>query len=132
MPPLAIEDAIKAAEREINKLTEDYPQHLLAVLDEMEVAAAAAQWDRILVMAHDIKGQAATLGWPVIGEMAKSLQASLESPAQYLFAESVRLHLASLRFCLHKRLCAESRNAARLLGDLRILTGTMRAGRPAR
>ena len=98
MPPLSFEDAINAAEREITRLTEDYPKHLYAMLSEMEGAAKNAQWDRVLVMAHDIKGQAATLGQPVIGEIARSLQESLETPARDLFAESVRLHLASLRY----------------------------------
>jgi len=129
MPPLSIEDAIAAAEHEINKLTDDYPRHLLAALDEVENAAKASQWDQICVMAHDIKGQAATLGWPVIGEMAHSLQESLETQAQGLFAESVRLHLASLRFCLHHQLCTADREAARLLGDLRSLADTMRTDR---
>lgn len=129
MPPLSIEDAIAAAEREINKLTDDYPRHLLAALDEVENAAKASQWDKICVMAHDIKGQAATLGWPVIGEMAHSLKESLGTQARSLFAEVVRLHLASLRFCLHHQLCTADREAARLLGDLRTLTDTMRTDR---
>lgn len=129
MPPLSIEDAINAAEREITRLTEDYPKHLYATLSEMEGAAKNSQWDRVLVMAHDIKGQAATLGQPVIGEIARSLQESLETPARDLFAESVRLHLASLRFCLHNNVCSENPEASRLLKDLRTLTITMLSGR---
>lgn len=129
MPPLSIEDAINAAEREITKLTEDYPKHLHAILSEMEGAAKNAQWGQVLVMAHDIKGQAATLGQPVIGEIARSLQTSLETPAHDLFAESVRLHLASLRFCLHNNVCAENPEASLLLKDLRILTATMLSGK---
>lgn len=127
MPPIDIEEAIAAAERKISKLIDDYPRHMLAVLDEMQAAADKGAWDRVHLMAHDIKGQAATVGWPVLGAMAHSLQDSLESDAEGMFAESVRLHLASLRYCLNNRLAEVDREGARLLGDLRVLTTAMRA-----
>jgi uncharacterized protein YjbI with pentapeptide repeats len=116
MPPLSIENAVKAAEREIARLTEDYPAHLRSIFSEMEGAAKDSQWERVRVMAHDLKGQAATLGQPVIGEIARSLQTSLETPARDLFRESVYLHLASLRYCLHNYICLANPEASRLDG----------------
>lgn len=127
MPYLDVEAAIAAAEQRLSQLVEHYPRHVASVLDEMERAAAGGNWESVRVMAHDIKGQAATVGWPILGAIAESLQRSLESDAAGLFTEATRLHIQSTRYCVGHRISQMGAEGDLLLADLRALTAAMRA-----
>lgn len=116
--PISIERAIAEAERQIKALASTYPQHLSSVTSELDTLAQAGDWAAIGVIAHDIKGQAATVGWPLLGDIARSLQRCLDSAATKLYGEAVALHVAAIRVCLSKGIADHGTEGDRLLTDL--------------
>ncbi|OKL45199.1 Hpt domain-containing protein [Pseudovibrio exalbescens] len=74
-------DPVKAAESAVAELSEEFTEWLTKEVDALKVAWASVQaspnsddaLQTFFRAAHDIKGQADTLGFPLIGEVAGSL-----------------------------------------------------------
>ncbi len=124
---LSIEQAIAEAERQIREIASAYPGHMLAILDRAESRVAAADWEELVVVAHDIKGQSATVGWPILGDIARSLESCLKSEASELFADAAGLHLRAMRVCLADGITESGGKGSELLGNLGALREHMRA-----
>ncbi|TBW34618.1 Hpt domain-containing protein [Siculibacillus lacustris] len=68
--------------------------------------------------AHDIKGQAATLGYPIAGRIAASLCRLLDGTApERMPRELVRQHVQSVRAIISENAREDSSDTARLLAD---------------
>jgi HPt (histidine-containing phosphotransfer) domain-containing protein len=121
---LSIEQAIAEAEKQIRSLADQYPDHVITMLNYAERLLQAGNWSAVATMAHDIKGQAATVGWPILGIIARSLQACIEIAPGQRVEEIIRLHLASMRYCVSHGLKAPSQKGGEVLladlDDLRI------------
>ena len=126
MPRISIDQAIAAAELQIQALTNDFPDHAAAMIQEIDTHAAAQDWDAIRVIVHDLKGQAATVGWPILGEMARSLGDCLETATTQLYADAIRLHVAAMRLCLKAKITEAKGEGARLLNDLQALATNLK------
>lgn len=116
--PISIEQAIAEAEKQIKALASNYPRHIAITMSDLEDHAKAEDWAAVGVMAHDIKGQAATVGWPLLGDIARSLQRCLDSSATELYGEAVALHIAAVRLCLSRGIADYGVEGERLLADL--------------
>lgn len=74
-------DPVKAAEEAIEKLSDQFESWMGSEIDCLKTANDAAQaadfstetYDALFRCAHDIKGQAETLGFPLIGRVANNL-----------------------------------------------------------
>ncbi|KZL21232.1 Hpt domain protein [Pseudovibrio axinellae] len=74
-------DPVKAAEEAIEKLSNKFESWMAAEVERLKDANLAAQqadfseetYDALFRYAHDIKGQAKTLGFPLIGRVANNL-----------------------------------------------------------
>lgn len=124
--PMTVEEAIAKADSAIEELAQDYPKHLLKTLDEMTALAREENWAELAIAAHDLKGQAATVGWPIVGLMAKSMDAAfgIDCPSHY--PKAAEFHIDSMRICLAQKLDTSSDHAWRLLDALEKLVLSMR------
>jgi len=100
MPPMTRDQAIARADAMLESIFADYPNHLKATLSEMAEMAAAENWQTLRVAVHDLKGQAGTCGWPLIGLVARSLDAAFKTEDEPNFAEATKVHLDCMRLCL--------------------------------
>jgi HPt (histidine-containing phosphotransfer) domain-containing protein len=126
MPPISIARAIAAAEEQIRTLTDLYPEHAARMIHDIDTKAAEHDWDAIRVIVHDLKGQAATVGWPLLGDMARSLGDCLDSGATALFADAARLHVAAMRLCISAGNAEAAEEGERLLRDLQALASSLK------
>jgi len=61
------------AEAALSKLAETYPPMARQEVEEVAEAVAQGDAERVFQLMHVVKGQAATLGQPIIGRLAASL-----------------------------------------------------------
>ncbi|GHB33172.1 histidine kinase [Pseudovibrio japonicus] len=74
-------DPVKAAEEAVQKLSDKFESWMGTEVDSLKKANQAAQtsdfaeegYDALFRCAHDIKGQAETLGFPLVGRVANNL-----------------------------------------------------------
>lgn len=100
MPPITRNEAIARADAMLESVFAEYPKILGATFAEMAALAAAENWETLHVAAHDLKGQAWTCGWPVIGMVARSLDAAFKTGDKNHFSEAAKVHLDCMRLCL--------------------------------
>lgn len=103
----AYQKAIKAAEEAIEQLSGEFDDWLTVEVDRLDQSVAILKtngWndddkDKLFTISHDIKGQATTLGYPVITEICDTLCHLLEKTPNYthislnvieIFASSIR------------------------------------------
>lgn len=103
-----LEEIVDEAKEGLQKLDGDYRQWLQADLDVMSESLRGAQSDpgssaelmtKIHGISHDIKGQGATFGFPLITEVAQSLCSLIKNDA-HSAADRVKLvafHIDSMR-----------------------------------
>ncbi len=72
--------ALARAEAALAALACDYHAWAAADLVRLRTALAPFQPDRLFAIAHDIKGQAGTFGFPLVTERANALCRMLEGP----------------------------------------------------
>lgn len=87
-----------AAEQRIRKLGETYPELVKKAVTEMKAELATnapfkQRLDNIFVHAHDLKGQAATFGYALVGDVGKSLCTAIRAVPNLLEQEEDILHL---------------------------------------
>ena len=125
MPPLTLDDAVARADDLLQSVIADYPKHLETTFAEMERSARSRQWMDIRIAAHDLKGHAATLGWPIIGLVAHSLEAAISTGDKTHFEKAARVHVDFMRLCLASNIRKPIPAAARFLEELAALVERM-------
>jgi HPt (histidine-containing phosphotransfer) domain-containing protein len=125
MPPITRDQAIARADAMLESVLADYPKHLEATLAEMAALAQARDWDALHVAAHDLKGQAGTCGWPIIGLIARSLDGAFKTGNAALFADAAEIHLAGMRLCLGASIQSATPEMQNFLGELDALVVRM-------
>jgi HPt (histidine-containing phosphotransfer) domain-containing protein len=125
MPPLTLDDAVARADDLLQSVIADYPKHLETTFAEMKRSARSRQWMDIRIAAHDLQGQAATLGWPIIGLVACSLEAAIRTGDKTHFEEAARVHVDCMRLCLASNIRIPIPAAARFLEELAALVARM-------
>lgn len=96
-----------AAEQRIRKLGEDYPELVKKAVADMKADLASdapfkERLDDIFMRAHDLKGQAATFGYKLVGEVGKSLCAAIRAVPDLLEKEQdiLQLHINAISWAL--------------------------------
>ena len=87
----AYQKAIKAAEEAIEQLSDEFDNWLSVEIDRLDQSVVTLKsngWndedkDELFTISHDIKGQATTLGYPVITEICDTLCHLLEKIPDY-------------------------------------------------
>jgi HPt (histidine-containing phosphotransfer) domain-containing protein len=125
MPPITRDQAIARADAMLESILADYPKVLEATLTDMTALAAAEEWDALHVAAHDLKGQAGTCGWPIIGLIARSLDAAFKTENAALFADAAQIHIAGMRLCLGASIQSSTPAMEKFLAELDALVVRM-------
>ena len=114
MPEVKLDDLISAAEAEVALQTTHYPKMAYSQIAELEEALAkavaepegmSAQLNRIVVIAHDLKGDGQSFGFDLITRFADSLCKYIETvealgDKEYTIVEA---HIASIRSVVAKK-----------------------------
>lgn len=119
--------AIRRAEEALETLSVDFDAWIakeIATLETAHKSARAAQYDgkdldRLFRAAHDLKGQAATLGYPLVGEVCASLSRLIEAAPVHgtRFSALVNAHVAAAAAMVREHACGESNETARTLAE---------------
>jgi len=125
MPPLTLHDAVARADDLLQSVIADFPMHLETTFAEMERSARSERWMEIQIAAHDLKGEAATLGWPIIGLVARSLEAALMTGDKTHFEKAARVHVDCMRLCVASNIRKPVPIAAQFLEELADLVTRM-------
>lgn len=125
-------DPIAAAEAAVQELASSFDGWMIGELDTLTTRWRAAGDDGYAVQsrealfraAHDIKGQAATLGYPLVGEAAASLcNLLLDGPASPLLPLAlVDQHVQAIRAMVREEAREENRIARALAEKLTTVT----------
>ncbi|UCH75000.1 MAG: Hpt domain-containing protein [Rhodospirillales bacterium] len=117
------DDALAAADAIIGRLSREFPAHASRDLQDMERAAARisiggdaadSHYREISRLAHDIRGQGAVFGYPLLSRLADTLcQATRMLSAQdRAAAVIVNSHVAGMRAVLDQRITGTENRAA--------------------
>lgn len=119
-------EAVGAAERAVARLAEGYELRLQAQVRQLERLLAAEAWVEATRVAHDLAGEAGTLGWPLISAAARSLRSVLEQPAGAGRVAAASLHVASMRLMVAEGYKGDHPAGRRLVGELAHLSMWLR------
>jgi hypothetical protein len=134
------DELLAKAEAVIDRLSAEYPAHASRDLERLEAAAAsmtggrearAPQCNEIARVAHDMRGQGAVFGYPLMTRLAGSLCLAMRSlePQDDAMTIIVRNHIAGMRALLdHGVTGAENRPALTIAASLELMVYA-RAGR---
>lgn len=127
-------DPVRRAEQALKLLGEEFDNWIdaeLLVLEKRRIVAkdsrSAADFEALYRAAHDIRGQAATLGFPLVGEVADGLCTMLETiGAEAAPQEVIDRHVETMRAMVREDVRARDhplgvalvRRLAELRGDL--------------
>lgn len=96
-----------AADQRIRKLGENYPDIVKQAVAAMQADLAAPKpfsdrLEEIFIRAHDLKGQAATFNYNLVGEVGKSLCAAIRAVPELLEKEPdiLALHINAIAWAL--------------------------------
>ncbi len=129
----AADDVLAKAEAIVDRLSAEYPLHASRDLEQLERAAASMAADRqamqphyheIFRIAHDIRGQGAVFGYPLISRLAGSLCLAMRSlePRDGAMVTIIRSHIAGMRALLeHGVTGAENRPALAIATGLELM-----------
>jgi len=124
---LALAEAVLlAAEAEFAKLSEDYPQWVLEQLERLqqqhraavaEPARSALAFQAINEIAHDMRGQGSTFGYPLISTVGDSLYRFSQARAAYddNQVEIVKAHVDAMRAVIQGRVKGDGGEIGRAL-----------------
>ncbi len=138
----AAQQAIAAAEQAIEDLSVNFREWMVIEVRRLESAHRSARSDglepraleAVYQVAHDLKGQAGTLGYPLAGEVCGSLCTLLEACADTGRIPVILLdqHVGAVKAMLREEATGESNATAReLSGRLRAVTDDFIARQPA-
>lgn len=104
-PNLRYNDPVRRAEHALKLLEEEFDNWIDAELLVLEkrratarISGAAADFEALYRAAHDIRGQAATLGFPLVGEVADGLCSMLDAVgAEAVPQSAIDHHVETMR-----------------------------------
>lgn len=128
--------ALAGATAIIDRLSAEFPEHVerdlwrlerAAVLMAREEHAAQPHYSEIFRVAHDILGQGAVFGYPLLSRMAGSLCLALRTlgPQDGAIAPIVHIHLAGMRALVDYRITGmRNRYALSIAAALELLVNS--------
>jgi hypothetical protein len=122
------EEALEAAQQALSKMSEDYPDWvsgLIAKLQEQHGRCVDTPEDRrdcfetINHMAHDMKGQGGTFGYPLITAFADSLYGFTSGSSGYddSRVELIKSHIDAMRAVIRGRVSGDGGEIGKKLTD---------------
>lgn len=135
------DEILAKAKAIVDRLAAEYPLHATRDLAELERFAErmvterwarAAHYGEIARIAHDMKGQGAVFGYPMITRLAASLCRATRSVAvgDRALATLVRAHVAAIQALLDHRITgADDRRALTIAVGLEMMVGARITGR---
>jgi len=140
-PPTAriLSEAIEAAEAAVAELSKDYPRRAGEKVSELDRAfealpAAGDARDAVealFAIAHEIRGEGGTFGFPLAAAIAANLCAILEDQDQIgkTLREAIRVHIDSLKLVLSQPIKGDGgEQGAELLHGLQKVSSAKGAG----
>ena len=115
---LTAEEAIKRAEKVIEKAGADYDSRLAQLFADLNKAVGEDDRKGGIVIAHRIKGEAGMFGWPLVSVVAGWLRQLLEAGKGPCATEVVRLHLETLRMLVANDLRGEAPAGQKVIREL--------------
>lgn len=108
-------EALSKAQAAIDEMAQDYPDWAIGQLDQLADRhkklvfapdARAEHYKEIHRVAHDMKGQGGTFGYPLVSSIAESLYRTTTTEAKKTDAEVeiVKAHIDSMRVVLNSRI----------------------------
>jgi hypothetical protein len=143
-PPSIADEIMAKAEAAIDRLAAEYPPHALRDIAEMDRYAYKMESDHanrishyreILRIAHDMRGQGALFGFPLMTRSAGSLcrATRLVEAHDHAILDIVRTHIAAMRAILGTGQAGiEDRFALAIVTGLEMLVSTRTARRQTR
>jgi len=118
--------ALARAEAALNQMSEDYPDWVKSIIDKLaELHRRAVDtpherrtlFERIRRIAHDLKGQGGTFGYPLITNFASSLDefAGPNVGMTDSHVESIKAHIDSMRVVINERIDGDGGENGKLL-----------------
>ena len=127
------DELLAKAEAVVDRLSAEYPAHAARDLERLEAAAAsmagghdagAPHCDEIARVAHDMRGQGAVFGYPLVTRLAGSLCLAMRSlePQDGAMMVIVRNHIAGMRALLDNGVTgAQNRPALTIAAGLELM-----------
>lgn len=108
------DDLMLAAEEALNELSEDYPDWVMSVIDELfeihrrcvdDEVSRKGYFERINSVAHDMKGQGGTFGYQLITDFAEGLYdfTAKGSGLSDSHVEIIKAHIDAMRVVIRER-----------------------------
>ncbi len=108
-------EALAKAQTAIDEMAQDYPDWAIGQLDQLadrhkrlvfSPDARAEHYKEIHRIAHDMKGQGGTFGYPLVSSISESLYRTTTTEAKYTDSEVeiVKAHIDSIRVILNSRI----------------------------
>lgn len=109
------EDLLSAAEEALNEMSEDYPDWVMTIIDELfEVHRRCVDdeinrkgyFERINAIAHDMKGQGGTFGYQLITDFSEGLYGFTSKGAGLSdsHVEIIKGHIDAMRIVIRERI----------------------------
>ena len=105
----------------IEEIKAEYPERLRGLVDAMQAAAETGDLEHLATLAHNVKGEAGTMGWPLVSQSAGWLRQVIEQPGTSPDPEVVSVFLQSIRRLSEPDLVGESKEGVRLIKELHAL-----------
>ncbi len=120
---LSMEEALKCAEKVIEKESADYEARLAEHLNILEQAISEDDRDQAILTASRIKGEAGISGWPLVSVVAGWLRMLVEAESGPCVTEIAAVQLDCLRTLVNEDLRGEAPAGQKLVRDLYALMG---------
>lgn len=118
---LSPEAAIRDAEKALDEIKIDYPARLGAILAAMQAAADARDFKKLETLAHDLKGEAGTMGWPLVSQASGWLRQLLEKQISKPDTRIVDVFIWSIHRLSEPGMSGETEHGIRLIKELHAL-----------
>ena len=107
-------EALRKAQAAIDEMAQDYPDWAMGQVDQLaerhkkavfSETARSEHYKEIHRIAHDMKGQGGTFGYPIVSTVAESLYRTTGENAKFTDSEVeiVKAHIDSIRVVLQNR-----------------------------
>ena len=110
--------AILEAEKALEEFKSEYPERLRKTLDSMNQAANNARYERLAALAHDLKGEAGTVGWPLVSQASGWLRQTIEAADGDPDPRIVDVFMQSIRRLAEPDLVGETEEGVTLIKEL--------------
>lgn len=121
-------EAMARAEAALEQMSEDYPDWVKSIIDKLSEMHRRAvdtpherrtHFERIRRIAHDLKGQGGTFGYPLITDFAASLDefAGPNVGMTDSHVEIIKAHIDSMRVVINERIEGDGGENGRLLKE---------------